>query len=161
MRTALFEAVVTESCESADVVERIPRNKMERRRLSAVELTLDVDLISLISRQDLAAIGQDEWLITTDRDRFTETRRWAHQLRVLGPWAHGIIWRSRRSREEHALMLFGDRCDSSFLRDIPERSRDLNTESEIGWLNDMLAPIEVESYRSAQKTVTAPPFLPG
>jgi hypothetical protein len=118
------------------------------RSLSGLALTRDIELVSLISGRDLAAIGQDGWLVITSGGEYAQTRAWAHWIRRQAPWAHGLVWSSLRDRGGLAVVLFGDRCAAAFgpgyeqdlLREIPELAVELDDDAGAGWLNTRLAP---------------------
>ena len=107
---------------------------MAGRQISGLSLTRDLELVSLITGQDLAAVAQDHWLVTANGPQYAQTRGWAHWLRQQAPWAHGFIWPSLRDRGGLAVVLFGDRCAARFgdeyertmLHEIPELAVDLD-----------------------------------
>jgi hypothetical protein len=129
----------------------IQRAALTDLRLSGLTLTRDLKLVSLVSGQDLAAIGQDAWLVTGYGDDYEHTRKWAHWLRQQAPWAHGFAWESLRNRGGVAVVLFGDRCAKDFgdgyehalLHEVPELGTDLDTRPGTAWLRKALKPYRV------------------
>ncbi|WP_203782182.1 RES family NAD+ phosphorylase [Paractinoplanes rishiriensis] len=118
------------------------RKTVLKTAISAVEVTRDLDLISLISATDLAAVGQDEWLVDVDGDAaYGQTRRWAH-------WLHkntgrcGLAWQSKRDRPYTAVILFGDRCTGS-VNLVPGSTQKLDDAAGAAYLNAMLVPYRV------------------
>jgi hypothetical protein len=111
----------------------LTRAAVQGQRISAVVLTSDLTLVSLITGADLAAIGQDAWLITCGAKEYAQTRGWGHWLRRQATWACGFAWTSARNMGGTAIILFGDRCAASFggnyqqalLYDVPPLSVDL------------------------------------
>ncbi len=119
----------------------LARSVRQGRRLSPVETTLDLRLITLVSAVDLAAIYQDDWLVQADEPDYGKTRRWAHWLRQVDFGAQGLVWQSRRDRPNRALVLFGDRCPAAA---VVTSSRypgfDLDDDESLARLNVALAP---------------------
>ena len=122
------------------------------RQISGLTLTRDLDLVSLINGQDLAAVAQDHWLVTASGPEYAQTRGWGHWLRSQAKWAHGFIWDSLRDRGGLAVVLFGDRLAAAFgkdyervlLHEIPELAVPLDDVTEAEWLRGLL-----EQYRVA------------
>jgi hypothetical protein len=121
------------------------------RAMSGLTLTRDVELVRLIDGRDLAAIGQDAWLVTASGADYAQTRAWGHWLRRQAGWAHGFIWDSLRDRGRLAVVLFGDRLAAAFgphyeralLHEVPELAVSLDDEAETGWLSGLLEPYRV------------------
>jgi hypothetical protein len=151
--TALAEILLRDRPFDEAGYRTLPRAAVEGRQISGLTLTSDLELVSLISGQDLAAVAQDEWLVTVKGDsEYAQTRDWGHWLRKQAPWAHGLIWPSLREQGRLAIMLFGDRCAATFgckyertlLHEVPELAVDLEDEAGAEWLNRRLEP-----YRTA------------
>ena len=129
----------------------LPRQAVAERKLSGLTLTRNLDLVSLIGGQDLAAIAQDGWLVTASAHEYVQTRAWAQWLRGQAPWAQGFIWSSRCDLGGRAVVLFGDRCaatfgasyESSLLHEVPELAVDLGDKAGADWLNGLLEPWRV------------------
>jgi hypothetical protein len=156
-------AALTETTAAAETLLRdlpfnergtraLPREAISGRTMSGLTLTRDLDLVSLVSEPDLAAVAQDHWLVTATGNQYAQTRAWAHWLRGQARWAHGFVWSSLRDRAELSVVLFGDRCADAFGRDyqttllheIPELAKDLDDKAGAEWLNSMLQPYRVE-----------------
>lgn len=149
--TAVAETLLRDLAWDESGTRRLPPPAVVERRLSGLTLTHDLDLVSLISGQDLAAVAQDQWLVTANGPEYAHTRAWAQWLRKQAGWAHGFIWSSYRETSRLALVLFGDRCTETFgagyedtlLHEVPELAIDLDDEPGIRWLNERLAPYRV------------------
>jgi hypothetical protein len=120
----------------------IPHAAVADKTFSALTVTADLALISLITGDDLAAIGQDSWLVDADGNQYAQTRAWGHWLRRQAEWACGIAWSSHRNRGGTAIVLFGDRCAAAFgtnyeqaiLYEIPPLAVFLGDEAGARWL---------------------------
>lgn len=111
------------------------------RRLSTVRLATDVTLVSLVSGADLAAVGQDAWLVQAEAAEYPYTRDWCHFIRRhTQPWAQGLIWLSKREPADRAAVLFGDRGAGKALEETDLPPIDFDTPEGEEWLNDALAP---------------------
>lgn len=121
------------------------------RQMSGLTLTRDIELVSLIDGKDLAAIGQDAWLVTASGAEYAQTRAWAHWLRRQATWAHGFVWDSLRDRGHLAIVLFGDRLTAAFgpdyervlLHEVPELAIGLDDKAQTEWLKKLLEPYRV------------------
>jgi hypothetical protein len=132
----------------------LQRRAVEDRRLSAVELTDELTLLTLVSSADLAAVSQDDWLVQAEAREYAQTRRWAHWLRDQANWAQGFVWQSKRNIPERAVILFGDRCHPGTLRPAALPAIDLDDAVGAEWLNNALAPFHV-TIRPPRKHVRA------
>jgi len=154
-KTALAETLLRNLVPDEQGKRLVPLAALAGRQISGLTLTRDLNLISLISGEDLAAIGQDAWLVTSQGADYEHTRKWAHWLRQQAEWAHGFIWDSLRNRGGLAVVLFGDRCAEDFghgyerilLHEVTDLTIDLDDKEGAAWLNDVL-----KNYR-----VTIPP----
>ena len=150
--TAVAETMFRELPWNEHGYRRLPRPAVEHRQLSGLTLTCDLALVSLISSQDLAAVAQDEWLVTVKGPEYAQTRGWAQWIRQQASWAYGLVWSSLRDRGGLSIVLFGDRCAATFgskyertlLHEIPELAVDLDDDAGAEWLNRRLEP-----YRTA------------
>jgi hypothetical protein len=124
---------------------RIPRPKLDGKRLSMVATTQDVKLIRLISSLDLAAVCQDEWLVDVELPHYPQTRHWAHWLRRTFKDAQGLVWQSKRDRPNLSVIIFGDRCPDGIDAPMPARFSSIDLDSIDGaeFLNEVLAPYRV------------------
>jgi hypothetical protein len=153
--TALAETLLREPHRDEWGYHAVPRREVARRQISGLTLTRDLDLVSLISGEDLAAVAQDASLVTATGPEYAQTRGSGHWLRGQAKWAHGFIWESQRNRSGLAIVLFGDRCAQDFgsgyeqvlLHEVTELAIDLDDEAGANWLNEQL-----RRYR-----VTVPP----
>ena len=129
----------------------LQRPAVDGRRISGLTLTHNLELVSLVTGRDLAAIGQDAWLVTTPAHHYPQTRAWAHWLRGQAKQAHGFIWSSLREPGCMVVILFGDRCardfgdgyEQSLLHEVPELATDLDDTDGARWLNSLLEPYRV------------------
>ncbi|HEY0166593.1 MAG TPA: RES family NAD+ phosphorylase [Jatrophihabitans sp.] len=87
----------------------LTKRKIIGRRISAVELTGDIQITSLLSGRDLGALSQDPWLTTADPRDYAQTRHWGHWIRNHLPGTAGFVWPSRREPSGQCYILFGDR----------------------------------------------------
>jgi RES domain len=140
--TAVTETLVRGLPFAGNRTRTLPRKSLSGRSLCRLELTSELTLISLVSSTDLAAVKQDDWLISADAKEYAFTRRWAHWLRAQACWAHGLIWSTRRDLGEASVVLFGDRCPAGAVR-LTEPCLDLDRAAGARWLNSMLAPYDV------------------
>jgi hypothetical protein len=126
-------------------------NALKGRQISGLTLTQDLELVRLISGEDLAAIAQDAWLVTASGPEYAQTRGWGHWLRSQAKWAHGFVWDSLRERGSLAVVLFGDRLAASFgndyervlLHEVPELGVRLDDVDGADWLNRLLVRYRV------------------
>ncbi|WP_405388510.1 RES family NAD+ phosphorylase [Streptomyces sp. NBC_01102] len=119
----------------------LPRASFERRSLSFLRLATDVDVVSLMSGRDLAAVAQDSWLVHTEGADYPQTRDWGHWIRrETAPWAQGFVWPSKREPADRVAVLFQDRCGEPALEATGAPRIDFGTEDGERWLNGVLAP---------------------
>jgi hypothetical protein len=150
-KTALTESLLRDVHPDDHGMRMLPRVAVEGRRISGLAVTSDLTLVSLISGEDLAAIGQDAWLVTAAGSEYAQTRGWAHWLRGQAGWAHGFAWSSLRNRGETAIILFGDRCAADFgkeyeqtlLHHIPPLTVDLGDKAGADWLTERLRAFRI------------------
>ncbi|MDT0269003.1 RES family NAD+ phosphorylase [Streptomyces sp. DSM 44915] len=139
--TALAE-VFLRSREFGPHGERlIPRAQADRYTVTRLVTTAPLELIQLVSEEDLAAIQQDVWLLEAEGAGSPQTRYWAQALRRDVRAAQGMVWQSRRRRSGLAYVLFGDRCAESALKADPMERHDLSTPAGRRWANQWLAPL--------------------
>jgi hypothetical protein len=149
--TALGESLLRDVDPDDHGMRLLPRVAVEGRRISGLAVTSDLTLVRLISGVDLAAIGQDSWLVTAAGSEYAQTRGWAHWLRGQAGWAHGFAWSSLRNMGGTAIILFGDRCAADFgtdyeqtlLHDIPPLAVDLGDKAGADWLTERLKEFRV------------------
>lgn len=112
--TALAEALLRDVAPDERGYRVVPYAAVEGKRIACLALLEQLTLVSLIDAADLGAVGQDSWLVDSPSADYPYTRAWAHWLRRQAPWAHGLIWDSKRDRGRRALVLFGDRLARDF-----------------------------------------------
>ncbi|SDC89534.1 RES family NAD+ phosphorylase [Actinokineospora iranica] len=108
------------------------------RRISALSTVRELDLVSLCDGPDLAAVGQNAWLVVSAESDSPRLRRWATWLREQAPTAHGLLWPPRRAPGHRLVVLFGDRVDGAVFDPDPLFSLDLDDECGALWLNALL-----------------------
>jgi hypothetical protein len=155
--TAILESLVRAIPFDSNGRRLLRRPAIARRRLSGLTTTRDLDLISLLTAADLAAVCQDEWLVQADPRDYPQTRHWGHWIRASVPWVQGFAWPSRRDLGSRAVVLFGDRCPDGTLRVIPGASVDLGTADGAAWLNTRLAPYRITVRRPRPRLMPGPP----
>ena len=96
----------------------LPRKLLAGRRLSRVELIGEVTPLTLLSTLDLAAVGQDEWLVQAEAAAYGQTRHWAHWLRCQA--LRAVDHLAVRATCPSAVVLFGDRCPPGLLQAVPD-----------------------------------------
>jgi RES domain len=150
-RTAIAETLLRDLEPDDEGMRALSRAAVTGRQLSAVVLTKDLEMVSLVTGQDLGTIGQDAWLVTAPAHQYPQTRAWAHWLRTQAGQAHGFIWSSLRDPGSMAVVLFGDRCAADFgadyeqtlLHEVPELAIALDDKDGAAWLNQLLDPYRV------------------
>jgi hypothetical protein len=150
-RTAIAESFLRDLDPDDEGRRALSRAKVTGRKLSALVLTKDLELVSLVTGPDLGAIGQDAWLVNAPASQYPQTRAWAHWLRGQAGQAHGFIWSSLRDPGSMAVVLFGDRCAADFgadyeqilLHEVPELAVHLDDKDGAAWLNQLLEPYRV------------------
>jgi hypothetical protein len=90
-------------------IRQLPSGRVVGRRISSLEITADLELVSLCTGADLGAVAQDTWLTTCDPRDYAQSRHWAHWIRSHTKTAAGYVWLSRREPGQTAYVLFGDR----------------------------------------------------
>jgi RES domain len=138
--TALAESLLTGVQFDGRGNRIIRRVSTRGRRLSAFETTEELRLVLLVSAVDLAAVGQDDWLVQAEPRDFELTREWGGWLRTIDPSAQGLVWQSRRDRPHRSIVLFGDRCPAGCLDPSPLPPVKLDSPDGTGWLQQQLRP---------------------
>lgn len=146
--TALAESVLRSRPFEPPVGKRvIPYATVWRRTLSVMRTTCELNLVSLIGSNDLAAVCQDATLLE-DENNYVRARRWASEIRAQVPDAMGLIWQSRHNRPQHALVLFHDRfghVEGTPLEVLADRGiADLDSDDGIDAANGLLGPLRAE-----------------
>ncbi|WP_228979621.1 RES family NAD+ phosphorylase [Streptomyces sp. DH12] len=121
----------------------VPRAAVRGRRLAFLRLAVDVDVVSLMSGRDLAAVAQDSWLVQAEAHEYAFTRAWGHWIRRhTDPWARGFVWPSKREPADRVAVLFGDRCPPGVVEETGTPAVDLAGRDGEEWLNGLLAPYQ-------------------
>jgi hypothetical protein len=144
--TALAETLLRNLVPDERGKRLVPLAALAGRQLSGLTLTRELNLVSLITGEDLGAVGQDAWLVTGHGAEYEYTRKWGHWLRRQAKWAHGFVWESLRNRGGLAVVLFGDRCAADFgtayervlLHEVTELTVDLDDKDGTAWLREVL-----------------------
>ncbi len=116
--TAVSEALLRDLPIDERGARLLLRAALSHRSIGWLRTTLDLELVSLRSGADLAAIGQDTWLTSSDAADYARTRPWASAIRLWAPGARGLTWRSRREPDGFAYVFFGDRCPQGCLEEV-------------------------------------------
>ncbi|MDS0133224.1 MULTISPECIES: RES domain-containing protein [unclassified Amycolatopsis] len=132
--TAVLERFLPGLVFGADGRRLLLRRAIEGKRLSALEVTRDLTLLQLVSSEDLAAIGQDQWLLT--ETQYGATREWAQWLREKAPWADGIVWQSTVDMPGETMVLF--ERDTPAVAVVDRRSCELGGTERAEWLEGVL-----------------------
>jgi hypothetical protein len=90
-------------------VRQLPFARVTGRRISAICVGTDLEIVSLRSGEDLGAVAQDPWLTTCDPRDYAQSRHWGHWIRSHADTACGYVWLSRRESVASAYILFEDR----------------------------------------------------
>lgn len=93
----------------------LPRGRYAGRRISAVRVDRDIELVRLVSGEDLSAVAQTTWLTMCEPTHYAQSRHWAHWIRALAPTAAGYTWISRREPTQRSYVFFGDRSSGPIL----------------------------------------------
>jgi hypothetical protein len=152
--TAVAERLLRDAAWDERGARHLPRAAIRGRCVSWIEPARDLELVALRSGRDLAAVAQDEWLITTPASDYASTRRWGHALRRWAPWAGGFVWRSRPEPGGEAFVFFEDRVGDEPFRicaDAPLAQGENRLDDGIG---ELLLRRILEEYR----VVLAPSF---
>lgn len=112
---AVAETLLRDLSPDDTGIRQLPRPKVAGRRISAIEVTADLELVSLRSGTDLGAVAQDTWLTMCDPRDYAQSRHWAHWIRSHAKSAAGYVWLSRREPGAAAYVLFGDRFSPSVI----------------------------------------------
>jgi len=119
-RTAISEAVLRDLPIDERGARLLPHARLSDLRISWLLTTVDIELVTLRSGRDLAAVGQDTWLTFAPAAEYSMTRRWAAAIRSWAPWAAGLTWRSLREPEGTAFVFFSDRCPDTHFAELTE-----------------------------------------
>jgi RES domain len=149
-RTVLAETLLRDVAANDRGARFLAKKYWRDRRLSRLELTQALPVVSLVSGEDLGAIGQDTWLTTCGPDDYPQTRAWAHWLRRIQPAAAGMLWLSKRQPGSLSTCLFGDRCPRGSLVEVGGPLAGpcvFEEEDGFNWLRSNLAAFRVAIRR--------------
>ncbi len=112
--TAICEALLRDVSFTGQT-RYLAKRYVKDRQLVILETRRPLQLVSLMCAADLAAAGQDSWLIHAEsREGYDLTRQWGHWLRgsktADGADVDGLVWPAKREPAGRAVVLFGDRC---------------------------------------------------
>jgi RES domain len=110
---AVAETLLRDLAPDPAGIRQLPWPRVAGRRISSVEVTADLELVSLRSAADLGAVAQDTWLTSCDPRDYAQSRHWAHWIRSHASGAAGYVWLSRREPGAAAYVLFGDRVPAT------------------------------------------------
>ena len=117
---AVAETLLRDLYPNDTGTRELPRPKVDGRRISSIEVTTPVVLVSLCSGVDLGAVAQDTWLTTCDPRDYAQSRHWAHWIRSRAMTTAGYAWLSRREPGALSYVLFGDRLPGGAIRTIAD-----------------------------------------
>ena len=91
------------------------KRKLDGQVYSLISSNVDLKVVDLsaIALRKLGIERKD--LIDTEKDRYPDTRLWAQAIHQQYPGVQGLCWVSRQDDKSRALVLFGDRIDSTSL----------------------------------------------
>ncbi len=118
--TAVSEALLRDLPADEHGARLLPRASLSQLSISWLRATADLELVSLRSGRDLAAIGQDAWLTASPAADYAATRWWASAIRGWAPRASGLTWRSYREPEGFAYVFFADRCPEGCFEEVTD-----------------------------------------
>ncbi len=118
--TAVSETLLRDLPADEYGARLLPRVRLSQLRISWLRATADLELVSLRSGRDLAAVSQDAWLTASSAAEYPMTRRWASAIRGWAPWACGLTWRSYREPEGFAYVFFDDLCPDGCFEEVTD-----------------------------------------
>jgi RES domain len=96
----------------------LPRVTLKERVLSALQTTLDLDIVRLHG-DGLLRIGAVPGLTKCEARDYPYTRNWAQSIRTWAPTASGFVWRSRHHDDLLSYVFFSDRTPGAAFLDGP------------------------------------------
>ena len=146
--TAISEVLLRDIPVDAGGARLLPKARIKGLQISWLRIDADLELVSIRSGADLAAVGQDSWLTTTTSE-YDSTRQWCAAIRAWAPRACGMTWRSLREPDGFAFIFFGDRCPEGCFQEhkvdlpIPADDRELESGPAHQYLRLILARYRV------------------
>jgi hypothetical protein len=119
---ALSETFLRDLSPDSTGPRLLPVARVRGRRVSAVSVQADLELVSLCSGTDLGALSQDTWLTTCDPRDYAQSRHWGHWIRTHAPDACGFKWMSRREPLQPSYVLFKERMPANAIRTCSDPS---------------------------------------
>jgi len=120
------------------------RRKLHKQVHSRLQVTTALTLADLTSKP-LRKLGVTRrQLIDTEKDQYSNTRRWAQAIHAQHPDVQGLRWTSRQDDSARAVMLFGDRIADNLLHQTQEPRSLLGHEQAYGEVLALAAIIGVE-----------------
>jgi hypothetical protein len=110
VEVAISETFLRDLSINAAGARLLPKSFVRGRRISAVRVRADLQVLQLTSGVELGQLSQDTWLTTCDPRDYAQTRHWGHTIRQWSPTACGFAWLSRREPGMRSYVLFEDRC---------------------------------------------------
>ena len=118
--TAVSEVLLRDLSADEYGARLLPQVRLSQASIGWLRVTVDLELVSLRSGRDLAAVGQDAWLTASPAAEYAMTRRWASAIRGWTPRACGLTWRSHREPEGFAFVFFADRCPDGCFEEVTD-----------------------------------------
>ena len=107
--TAVAEKLLRDLRTDESGMRALPSQAVTGLCVSQINIESNLELVSLRSGHDLAAIGIDTRLTIGPSTEYPVTRRWSAAIREWADWALGLTWRSGREPDGFAFVFFGDR----------------------------------------------------
>ncbi len=108
-RTAVAERLLRDLPADDSGLRALPSESVAGHCVSQIDVESDLELVSLRSGRDLAAIGIDTRLTIGPSTEYPVTRKWSAAIREWADGAQGLTWRSGREPDGFAFVFFGDR----------------------------------------------------
>lgn len=107
--TAIAEALLRDIPFDDRGMRELPRAALERRCLSELVASEDLELVSLHG-EGLSRLGQDAWLTRCDAAEYPQCREWGSAIIGWFPQARGLEWRPRHDDDGLAVCLYESRA---------------------------------------------------
>lgn len=107
--TAVAEKLLRDLPPDDSGMRALPSASVTGLCVSQIDVESDLELVSLRSGRDLAAIGIDTRLTIGPSTEYPVARRWSVAIREWVDSAQGLTWRSGREPDGFAYVFFGDR----------------------------------------------------
>ncbi|WP_419551182.1 RES family NAD+ phosphorylase [Candidatus Poriferisodalis sp.] len=110
--TSVAEKLLRDLPADESGMRELPSQAVAGLCVSRINVESDLELVSLRSGRDLAAVGIDTRLTVGPSTEYPVTRKWSAAIREWATWAQGLTWRSGREPDGFAFVFFGDRIRS-------------------------------------------------